>query len=319
VHSYNPILHPLFLAQDNQVLASNGKAIILYSYELANSGFGATYSNLSCLPEDNMGAVELATSSRINSRMANSLHGSSKLLRTIPRPLQRLFRLQSSPPSDSTLSAFKTQTDASGIFMSTQILGKSHHHPSQLWLWCCHCQNQVHQQQTWLPLVFVAQNEQEADQIEAVPEMPGHTKWNGRSTRGTLKIASLNMNGQHSCRGQDQDLATNITANITESWYSKWNEVSCMMKEQNVGICLLQETHILGEQALELQELYRDSYHILTSHDKNEPNSKGVATILNKHLLMTDNTSVKTRDLILGWALLLSLTWANAIIHILNT
>jgi hypothetical protein len=59
VHSYNPILHPLFLAQDNQVLVSNGKAIILYSYELANSSFRATYANLSCLPADNAGAAEL--------------------------------------------------------------------------------------------------------------------------------------------------------------------------------------------------------------------------------------------------------------------
>jgi hypothetical protein len=89
-------------------------------------------------------------------------------------------------------------------------------------------------------------------------------------------------------------------ANITESRYSKWNEVSHMMKEQNVGICLLQETHISGEQALELQELYKDSYYILTSHDENEPNSKGIATILNKRFLITDSTSVNTKELILG-------------------
>jgi hypothetical protein len=127
---------------------------------------------------------------------------------------------------------------------------------------------------------------------------------NRQDIRGTLKIISQNIKG----RGAESIMSTD----------HKWHSVSKLIDMEKIGIYMLQETHISDEQAAELQHCFQDKFRIFTSIHDSEPNSKGVATILNKKYLQVDNTHVKAYNIIPGRALLISLEWANDSLHILN-
>jgi exonuclease III len=97
----------------------------------------------------------------------------------------------------------------------------------------------------------------------------------------------------------------------------RWQEISKVIIEEKIGVCLLQETHISDSQANQLKEKYR-AFKIFTSHDEAKPNSKGVTIILNKRYLQTNDPDIKTFDLIPGRALLITIRWAKMKITILN-
>ncbi|PBK67346.1 hypothetical protein ARMSODRAFT_977014 [Armillaria solidipes] len=76
---------------------------------------------------------------------------------------------------------------------------------------------------------------------------------------------------------------------------SKWSDISLMMKEKWVSILTLQETHLLEE--------YTQTVQVLYVCDENSTGKAGVAIVLNKDLVKTDE--VVTMELIPGHMLLL--------------
>jgi ribonuclease HI/exonuclease III len=124
-----------------------------------------------------------------------------------------------------------------------------------------------------------------------------------KNARGTLKFMSINV------RGHGQGMIGSNT--------HRWHEITKVMLEEKVGVGLLQETHISDRQADQLRERYR-AFEIFTSYDETRPNSKGVAILLNKRYLQTNDPDVKMFNLMPGRALLVTIRWAKTKITILN-
>ncbi|PPQ81399.1 hypothetical protein CVT24_001828 [Panaeolus cyanescens] len=124
-------------------------------------------------------------------------------------------------------------------------------------------------------------------------------KKHGKKTKAYLKICSLNMNGGGSN-------ATN----------SKWEHVNQTIRENNIGIMVLQETHLTPERIESLHKRYK-RLHIVHTYDEDQTNSKGVAVVINKYL--TRWREIKTTELVPGRAILVSLPWReDETIHILG-
>lgn len=123
------------------------------------------------------------------------------------------------------------------------------------------------------------------------------TNKKGLRRRNNIKIGSLNINGRHS-----------MTDNNSE--FGKWTEVNATMKKDRIAILAVQETHLEEENTQELHKAFGKRLVIHNSQLENNPRmSAGVAFILNKELIKTDN--VKTFELIKGRALAIKLTWLN--------
>jgi ribonuclease HI/exonuclease III len=120
---------------------------------------------------------------------------------------------------------------------------------------------------------------------EPPKQMPSKKKIN-KNTRASLKIASLNMRG----RGTD-----------------KWNHINQIMRDHKIGVLALQETHLENKHVDQLHTLFSKRLKIFHTINPEEPNSKGVAIVLNKEI--TNIQNVKTRVLIHGRALLMTLPW----------
>lgn len=87
----------------------------------------------------------------------------------------------------------------------------------------------------------------------------------GKSKRGALSFASLNIKGRNS-----------------SSTMTKWCELCQLMREKKINILAVQETHIDARKREEIEELFQRQMRILTSSDPEYPNVMGVAFILNK-------------------------------------
>ncbi|KAF4616860.1 hypothetical protein D9613_008212 [Agrocybe pediades] len=112
-------------------------------------------------------------------------------------------------------------------------------------------------------------------------------------TLGTLKVASLNLRGAGSA-------ATS----------TKWQQVNYLLREENIGLLALQETHLKPNHRDELNTQFQSRMHILSSLDERQPNSKGVALVLNKQKVKWETT--KVTELIPGRALLVQTQWMNS-------
>jgi ribonuclease HI/exonuclease III len=117
----------------------------------------------------------------------------------------------------------------------------------------------------------------------------------GKKTKATLKIASLNLRG----RGLE-----------------KWNHVNQLLRDNKIGILAVQESHLDDDKIIRLETLFPKRIKILHTADPNTINAKGVAIVMNKELTNTSN--VTTYEIIPGRALLLKTNWhANQTLTIL--
>lgn len=123
---------------------------------------------------------------------------------------------------------------------------------------------------------------------ESITEPTVHSK--KKNTRATLKIASLNMRGRGSPQTQD-----------------KWNHINQILREKSIAILALQETHLSKDHVDRLHTLFGKRLKIHYSIDQNEPNSKGVAIVLNKE--KTNTLNITENEIIPGRALMLVLPW----------
>ena len=76
-----------------------------------------------------------------------------------------------------------------------------------------------------------------------------------------------------------------------------------------MGILAIQESHLSETHIDTLHGLFRKRMKIFHTIDQQRPNAKGVAIVLNKELVKTDDA--QTQEIIPGRALLLKLKWHN--------
>ena len=107
-----------------------------------------------------------------------------------------------------------------------------------------------------------------------------------KNTRASLKIATLNMRG----RGQD-----------------KWNHINQLMRSKRIGIIVLQETHLNEQHAARMHHLFGKRIKIYYTADQDNPNSKGVAVVLNKEI--TNVHDISSTEIVPGRALNIVIPW----------
>ncbi len=112
-----------------------------------------------------------------------------------------------------------------------------------------------------------------------------------KTTKATMKIATLNIRGGGSTTTRD-----------------KWQHVNQIMRDKNIAILAIQETHLNETSVNELNNQFNQRLRIINSQDPVNPSAgRGVAIILNKRL--TSWKQVIITHVIPGRALLISLPW----------
>jgi exonuclease III len=116
-----------------------------------------------------------------------------------------------------------------------------------------------------------------------------------KNVKAAIKVASLNMRG-----------FGNDNSNHSQN---KWNHVNQIMRDERIGILLLQETHMNMERYNQIKKLFENKLHVLYSADPDAPTRKGgVAIILNKRFIPTQGTdTIRADNIVSGRALLLTL------------
>ena len=107
-----------------------------------------------------------------------------------------------------------------------------------------------------------------------------------KNTKASIKVATLNM------RGKETD---------------KWNHINQMVRDKRIGVLAVQETHLTGDHVDHLHHLFSKRLHIISTIDEAEPNSKGVAIVLNKEITNVHN--VESTVIVQARALLVVLPW----------
>jgi exonuclease III/ribonuclease HI len=121
----------------------------------------------------------------------------------------------------------------------------------------------------------------------------GHKK-----TKASILVASCNMKGRGEIDHLNRPSANN-----------KWLHINQIMRERKIGILALQETHMTNELEARIDDLFGKRLKTVHSTDANSPNSKGVALVINKELLNTED--VKTKEIVAGRALVANIPWHN--------
>lgn len=83
----------------------------------------------------------------------------------------------------------------------------------------------------------------------------------------------------------------------------KWYHVNQLSKEHKAAILILGESHLNALRHANIQALFGRRLEVVFSEDPVNPNSKGVAFVINKDLISTDN--MRTWEIIPGRAMLL--------------
>ena len=82
-----------------------------------------------------------------------------------------------------------------------------------------------------------------------------------------------------------------------------------IMRERNLGILAIQETHLTDDLANQFNTLFGDKFALYHSPDPENRNARGIALILNKRFINTQG--IITTTMIPGRAILMSLPWHN--------
>jgi len=141
----------------------------------------------------------------------------------------------------------------------------------------------------------VEENHNTVHNVDPVLNRRTRRKNSRKAVKAAIKMASLNMRGYG-----------NSNQNHIQN---KWNHVNQIMREEKIGILLLQETHMNTERYNQVHKLFEKRLHILYSADPESPTRKGgVAIVLNKRFVPTQGPgTIKTDEIVSGRALLLTL------------
>ena len=87
----------------------------------------------------------------------------------------------------------------------------------------------------------------------------------------------------------------------------KWMHIPQIMREKRIGILAVQETHLTDEIALQFHNLFNNTLSLIFSPDPDTRNARGVALILNKRLMRTDD--VRETTIVPGRAIIINIPW----------
>ncbi|KIJ36338.1 hypothetical protein M422DRAFT_261293 [Sphaerobolus stellatus SS14] len=152
------------------------------------------------------------------------------------------------------------------------------------------------------PFEFLAQRQQLTlpPQNDSRGNIAPQPRTNKKNLRGSLQISSLNIRGGGSNTTRD-----------------KWSHLWQVMRQNQIGVLAIQESHISTAELRRLEDTFSGRLQILSSIDNDNPNSKGVAFLLNKQL--TAWKEAQGIEIIPGRALLLCLPWHDdKTLNILN-
>jgi len=107
--------------------------------------------------------------------------------------------------------------------------------------------------------------------------------------KARVLVASLNIKGR---RSGDID---------------KWMHVPQVMREQNIGILAVQETHLTDELANQFRTLFENRFALFHSPDPESRNARGIAIVLNKKVIRT--TEIETYTIVPGRAMAMTIPW----------
>ncbi|KAJ7107526.1 Endonuclease/exonuclease/phosphatase, partial [Mycena epipterygia] len=123
------------------------------------------------------------------------------------------------------------------------------------------------------------------------PGPPRHRTAGGRrkKTKASLMIASLNIRG----------------IGNPNAWHPnhKWHHVNQLCKDNRTGILVVVESHLSATRHTSIQNLFGRRLEVIFSEDPITPNAKGVAFVINKDLVSTDN--IRTWEIIPGRAMMI--------------
>ncbi|KAF5340368.1 hypothetical protein D9611_007908 [Ephemerocybe angulata] len=130
--------------------------------------------------------------------------------------------------------------------------------------------------------------------LTANPIIEKKKKKKKRRTRANVKIASLNIRGG----GSDQTR-------------QKWQHINQLMRQKDIGILAVQETHLKRETTESLNGQFERKMIIINSIDHFCPNSKGVAIVVNRDRVKCKYSDITAKELVAGRALLVAIPWKN--------
>ena len=87
----------------------------------------------------------------------------------------------------------------------------------------------------------------------------------------------------------------------------KWNHINQLMRSKRIGIIVLQETHLNEQHTARMHHLFGKRLKIYYTADQDNPNSKGVAVVLNKEI--TNVHDINSTEIIPGRALNIIIPW----------
>lgn len=152
-----------------------------------------------------------------------------------------------------------------------------------------------------------SQNHTQEDPIinPGTAQEPNNRAKKRKSTKAKIKIATLNING-YRAEGQSEASGT------------KWNHICQIMTENEIGILLVQETHLDDERHNQISNLFTKRLHIEKSADPEYPRARaGVAIVLNKQKVNTEEQE-HPKEIIPGRAMTLRVnTHRNEYLRIL--
>ncbi|EPS97590.1 hypothetical protein FOMPIDRAFT_1031963 [Fomitopsis schrenkii] len=151
---------------------------------------------------------------------------------------------------------------------------------------------------------------EEAD-VRALPSRDGRTGRNGPRRSGAADHPGEGH--RRRIRFQTQSSPGNIRGTG-----SKWGAVNQSLREERMGILMIQETHLSEEDIGTIQEVYGRRIHIINSPDPTSPTTtNGVAIVLNRELV--DTSDVQVTEVIKGRALMIKTKWhAGASLRLMN-
>jgi exonuclease III len=124
---------------------------------------------------------------------------------------------------------------------------------------------------------------------------PGPAANNGRmgkkNTKASAKIAALNIHG-------NGDLNVHNNGN---KWFDLWQ----IMREQKIGVMIVGEAHMNDERKADIDNLFGRCLRLEFTEYPHTANAKGVAMVLNKQMVETEN--IQTREIVAGRAILLEM------------
>ncbi|OSD00579.1 DNase I-like protein, partial [Trametes coccinea BRFM310] len=109
-----------------------------------------------------------------------------------------------------------------------------------------------------------------------------------------MRLATLNINGfGNLIRDHDEN---------------KWSTMYRMLREQRIGVLMMQETHLTEERRDTLHRIFSDKIKIFhTEHTSSPTTKEGVAFILNKNIISTKGATART--IVPGRAMQLTIEW----------